>query len=923
MSDNIEKNNIPEDFSTDFDLEKYAKLNLGNKNKPHNFSDKYLSTGKYKSSGIEYQDKYLSEFPDEIATKNSERDFNSEHLPKFGEEKKENLDITDQIEESDNTAEDEVIEENAENQPDTTEDIVENIEDANEANDVNEDIESSVEQANEQNEEINEQNETPAEQNETDTETPEPTEFDQVRQQWEERLARQNAPQNILTRGWNWMKRNHIHKIGLGFGAAGLAFFAPVAGTVGLIAVPVAYGLGLKSGIDGVVGLIQRHFLGGRKLDENLKTIENNIEQKIRLHRAYENSDIEHRQQVMNRLADEINSLNQQYLSTQTTKNNWERRHAFYRSAISTGLSIGIGVGFGVPLGYQNFDGDAISHTVRWSWDGFRYIYENGGLSQALQYATNTGYQLTVTQSYGQAAHLVNAASKFGVPLSGMISMIGTGTIMLGETIYRAIRWPKVSQTPQPTAYEMQQQFADATAENNPNSADPENESNNDVENNNYSTPPPADLTPSTNPIIPPPANPIAIRSIVGDPSLSGENTAADVDNNIADTPPQQPAPEITQENERSEIVSDQAFDSGYDEIDNFVQNISNLRNPAVDRKELVTECYVGNEGGILDSIKNRITKELEKKLSDNSTFDFADYQNKWKNAFTHLKRDDLWQETIKQASESDSPLLKIFAKPEMLSLTPTQFLEIDNLRHKINILKHLGRTSEIETLISSDNDLSNEITNSCMHDFYDISNMDDEQIEKLKQELQAKKHRVNRFKEVLRTSFATEFFPDDLKIAEKKLKEYYYQNARKNEVFKKFVYHNLIDWQMTGLKELDNFVIRSHAYQYAAEVENDKLTVTARNTATQAILKIIEDDQKKATKFLSDNLVETFRLIRQKDRDHIAKSIIEFVSKEQSISQDESDEMIAMVKDAIRQDNDRRADKDKKDNYTIDKIVL
>jgi len=262
-------------------------------------------------------------------------------------------------------------------------------------------------------------------------------------------------------RGWLGKARHWLNETDAGkavkiggkvvLGASAGLIAGTLSGGAGLILAPALYTLGLKTYIDGGIEAVQylgwgrgrRLALEGAKMDYR-KGIEESVRDMQSKRDSGEMTEEEFLDQlsgVVTEMADAEEAIVRQENDNIT----WERKQGMYRGIASSVAAVGVGLLAGIPLGVQNFDKDGVSHSVRYTFRGFEYIYNNSSeVANAITYARAGGLPLTITNSImGVPGH---ALGSFGSAAAAAKAYVGIGTAFTGlcaQTVYEIAQGKK------------------------------------------------------------------------------------------------------------------------------------------------------------------------------------------------------------------------------------------------------------------------------------------------------------------------------------------------------------------------------------------------------------------------------------------------------------------------------------------------
>ena len=146
------------------------------------------------------------------------------------------------------------------------------------------------------------------------------------------------------------------------------------------------------------------------------------------------------------------------------------------------------------------------------------------------------------------------------------------------------------------------------------------------------------------------------------------------------------------------------------------------------------------------------------------------------------------------------------------------------------------------------------------------------------------------------------------------------YDSKFERGIYRAFAVHNLIDYTNSGIKELDNYILRTKSYEYAYENDfkkNQKLTAIERGKAIIAMKKRFEEMISNSSQIgfgemqmelnkIEKWLVNSYRLITKPDRDAINKELIESIKQNMSIG-DNKKFAFKVYSEAMQIDDNRR----------------
>jgi hypothetical protein len=733
---------------------------------------------------------------------------------------------------------------------------------------------------------------------------------------------------------------NNAVKIALGTTAAVAAVSV---GGLGIVLTPLLFTAGVKYGVEGVVGLAQRHLFGGRKLENQVNDLNSKLEQNLSILKQFEQSNDQVFGKTKQIVEQEIKilNLNTEYIEANQKLVKWSKKHAFIRSIIGTVSTLGVGMVGGIPLGMQNFDGDSVKHMVRFSIRGFEYILNSGEL-ELVNTAKNI-FPFHTATSWGQVSHVLNWKSAFGAP--NMWSLLGLGLSagnMIYDNVKKGTRYfqsqnssknsdgenlniremigdkknetqsgaEKVKKTSERkcSPCEIQLIVNEVNSPNNNNPNNIEGKATNPDKNEEYKK---AEETTTTNKSTP------EIKKIE---SVNKEKEERDNSENKVEKEG------IVKEEIPVESVEPIVFDSEFDDIKTFVHDIKNQR--LVQGKRLAeTEIYLeeikslDNTSYIADGIKNVCRKEIIKILEGGKKFDLKKYQQDWEKAFHVLDRKEYWDKLMLEINNSKSIELILFASPDKLYVpknTESDYEFIDQLKKNIEIAKQIKeyKDDEIMVIIKNDTNFYEGILKTVTQEFQEINKLYMNKNAELKdyiEKIKNKKHPVRMLKNKILNLFTTEVFPNST-IGKKNLKKYYQHiiksNNKKSIAFTKF---DMIEFKYTENEIIDRYLILSKTFETLYKENNDlnnEETNKVRNEATKEIIHLIrEKDEKDIVKFLRDNLFEVFRLIRLSDRDKIVTDIKSMTD----IDPDKLSAVMNVVQDSYNKVLDRTQDPDGK----------
>jgi len=712
------------------------------------------------------------------------------------------------------------------------------------------------------------------------------------------------SPQNMTLwqKGLYYGRRilsNNLVKLGLGTAAASAALtlssgaLAVVAtGGVGMIAMPLLFAAGTKCGIEGAVGLVQRYLCGGRRLEKQVQHLDSKLESDLNILRQYEQSADQDFDQTKQTIKQEIRRLHQEHQQAIADLNSWSRKHALIRSVIGTVSTIGIGLVGGVPLGFQNFDGDSVSHLVRFSARGFEYIFGNGelsGVQQILSLAKHA-YPFHTATSWGQASHLLNFRSAFGFPsVLGYAGLGLSGGYLLKDLFHNSKEYLR-SRRHISTADDSHE-FRSITG-------------------NGEESP--------------------SISSVDGVPTPPSEteHQITNISSNVNNTKEKNNKPHILYSPDSHQKLCELFhrkyslnFPTEHADLQEFIYIIEGLcfsefldRNQGKTIEQIEAQTTAGDnlvkdiiaryldqylaviddngESCLSQKIGDYFFQQLIGSIEPDSTqiFAIAAYRKQWQALFDRLGRPGLFKKLINKAATSQRPELRLFAHPELLDLPDSSGYEaLDKLRTRVKIAREIITDDEKQQLVITkfltfnqefQNDIIKYVVAVCQKIDQQVDNDDEHYsyVADFINSIKSGQHDIRQFKDKILAIYTTEFFNNDATAALETIKAMYKKFAKtKKNALVAFTKHDLIEFKFTNNLTIDRYLVLSKIYQiiYRDTPKNDEKTGVACDLAIQEMQNMIHDvDSTKFDNFINKNLYEIFRLIRQSDQETIINQI-------------------------------------------------